>query len=99
MTNSISEEDIVRAKAQLKASIIMAQENTSSRCENVARQLIIHGRPVLNSEIILKIDSVDRESVLNFAKYILDRSLPVFSAIGPIGKVENFEKIIDRISY
>ncbi len=98
MTNSVTDEDIDRAKAQLKASIVMSQENTSSRCENIARQLIIHDRPVTNSEIISKIESVDRQQVLNFAKHILDNGLPVFSAIGPVSKVEKFEKITERLN-
>ncbi len=99
MTNNISEEDIDRAKAQLKASIIMSQENTSSRCENAARQLIIHKRTVPNSEIMSKIDSVDKKAVLNFTRDILIEGLPVFSAIGPVKKIEDFEKIVDRFSF
>ncbi|MAR79045.1 MAG: peptidase M16 [Rhodospirillaceae bacterium] len=97
MTYQISVEDIDRAKAQLKASIIMSQENTSSRCETAARQLIVHGRPVPNSEIIKQIELVDRDTVLNFAKKILTESLPSFSAIGPINKIEKFDKIVDRL--
>ena len=99
MKFQVSDEDIERAKAQLKASIVMSQENTSSRCENAARQLIVHDRAISNSEIIEKIELVDRVSILSFANNILKDSLPSFSAIGPINKIEKFENIVDRLLY
>ncbi len=97
MSFEISEEDVARAKAQLKASTIMSLENSSHRCESLARQLIIYDRPVTHREIIEKIESITRSQVIQFAKSILNNNHPVLSVLGPISRIENFEKIIERL--
>ena len=37
--------------------------------------------------------------ILSFAKNILKDSLPSFSAIGPINKIDKFDKIVDMLRY
>ncbi len=42
----ITEEEVARAKAQMKASLLMALESSSARAEQIARQIMIYGRPL-----------------------------------------------------
>ena len=93
---SLTEEEVARARAQLKASILMGLESTSARCEHVASQLLIYGRPIETRELVRKIDEVDLGSVKRLARRIF-AGAPTFTALGPIAKVEGFDRILDRL--
>ena len=90
--NSISENEIVRAKAQLKSSTLMALESSSSRCEQAARQLQIFGRTIPIPEVITKIDAVTKNRVEAIAQRIFS-SHPTIAAIGPTENLVSHAKI------
>ncbi|MDB5361310.1 MAG: putative Zn-dependent peptidase [Rhodospirillales bacterium] len=94
--DSMTEEEVARARAQLKASILMGLESTSARCEHVASQLLIYGRPIDVPELVRKIDEVDLDAVRRLARRIF-AGAPTFTALGPIAKVEGFDRILDRL--
>ena len=97
MTGAISDEEIRRAKAQLKSSLLMSLESTSSRAEQLARQLMIFGRPLTTEETVAKIDAVCEADIQAVAKRIFSTDLTV-AALGPIGHVEDFDKIKARLN-
>ena len=67
---SISENEIDKGKAQLKASLLMAREKANSRCRTAANQLLYYNRIIEPEEIIEKINSVTKETVeKNSKKY------------------------------
>jgi len=94
--DTMTEEEVARARAQLKASILMGLESTSARCEHVASQLLIYGRPIEVPELVRKIDDVDLSAVRSLARRIFSGA-PTFTALGPIAKVEGFDRILDRL--
>jgi predicted Zn-dependent peptidase len=94
--DDMTEEEVARARAQLKASLLMGLESTSSRCEHVANQLLIYGRPIETRELVQKIDEVDLGAVQRLARRMF-ASPPTFTALGPIGKVEGFDRIVARL--
>ena len=96
VTDGVSEEEVARARAQLKASILMSLESTSSRCEQLAQQILTFGRPLGVPEIVAKIEAVDTAAVKAFAKQ-LAASRPTLASLGPIGKVERFERVAARL--
>ena len=95
--NSISEKEINRGKAQLKASLMMARESAFRRCEIAARQLLVFNRVINSSEIIKKIDKVSINSVQKIANKIICSPLTI-SSIGPIKKLESIDKIQNRLN-
>ncbi len=62
-----AEAEIQRAKAQLKAGLLMSLESSSARAEQMARQLLIHGRLLSSDELIAEVDSVTRQDLSTFA--------------------------------
>jgi predicted Zn-dependent peptidase len=60
------EVEVQRAKAQLKAGLLMALESSSARVEQIARQLLAHGRIVPSEELIERVDAVGAEAVRDF---------------------------------
>ena len=97
LTKQVNEEELIRARAQLKASTVMALESTSSRSEQAARQLQIFDRIVPLEEIIENIEKVDTASVMHVASQIV-KSKPTFTALGPIDKVEAYDTLMARLN-
>ena len=75
--NSITEKEINRGKAQLKASLMMGRESAFRRCESAARQLLVFNRIIDPSETIKNIDLVSKETVQNISKKLC-RALLLF---------------------
>jgi len=93
---AVGEDEVVRARAQLKAGMLMSLESTSARCERLARQLLVFGRIVPLAEVIAKIDAVDARAAAGAAKRIR-ASRPVLAALGPITQLEGFERVAERL--
>ena len=85
--NSISEKEINRGKAQLKAGLMMGRESAFRRCESAARQLLVFNHVIDPMDTIKKIDAVSKKTVENIAKTIVRGSMTI-SSIGPIKKLE-----------
>ena len=95
--NSISEKEIKRGKAQLKAGLMMGRESAFRRCESAARQLLVFNRVIDPLEIIAQIDAVSKETVEKIAKQIVAGPMTI-SSIGPIKKLETLDKIQNRLN-
>lgn len=93
MTSNVSEAEVNRAKAQLKAGILMSLENTTSRMEQLGRQQMIFGRHITREEIVANIEQVDAAAVMNFTKVLLDNSDLSLGAIGPLNTLDDYDKI------
>jgi predicted Zn-dependent peptidase len=94
--DGVGADELTRARAQIKASILMGLESSSSRCEQLARQMMVFGRPLPTEEVVANIESVDRDAILNTAQRIFSSPLTV-AALGPISKLESFEEIVHRL--
>jgi len=92
----LEEEEVARARAQLKAGILMALESTGARCEQLAAQLQVYGRPLPTEEVVAKIEAVDGESVQRVVAQMLS-SRPTVAAMGPVGGLEPYEAIAARL--
>ena len=84
VADDATDEETDRARAQLKASILMARESSSSRAEQVARQLMVFGRPLDTAEIVERIEAVDAEAVRRRVRVVQARAPPVAPASSAI---------------
>lgn len=97
LQNGLREGELERARAQLKASLLMSLESTGSRCSQLARQLQIHGRLVPTDEMIAKIDAVTEEDVLEIAHSIF-AGAPTVTTMGPAENIPSPQQIHDRLA-
>jgi predicted Zn-dependent peptidase len=95
--DSLTEAEIARTRAQIKASLLMGLESSSSRAEHFANHMLIYGRPLSSREIVASIDAVDAGAIARVARRVF-AAPPTFTALGPIGKVESFERIAGRLA-
>jgi predicted Zn-dependent peptidase len=79
---TLTDAEVARAKAQMKAGLLMALESCSSRAEQLARHILAYGRPQTLQEMVAKIDAVSVESTRDAARTLLARSRPAVVALG-----------------
>jgi predicted Zn-dependent peptidase len=94
--SGIEEPELLRARAQLRAGLLMSLESTGARAEQLARQLLVMGRPLPLEEIIGNIEAVDVAAVERTIRRIL-ASRPTVTAIGPLGSLEGFDDVAARL--
>jgi predicted Zn-dependent peptidase len=93
----VTQEELDRAKAQFRASLLMSLESTGSRTEQLARQLQVHGRVIPVEETKAKIAAVTIEQVQQAAVRAF-RATPTLAALGPAGKVPGLPAIAERLA-
>lgn len=73
--------EVARAKAQLKAGLLMGLEGSGARAEQMARHLIGHDRLIPTEELIGKVDQVSVADVTQFAARMV-RGVPSIVVVG-----------------
>lgn len=96
--SSITEEEVARAKAQMKASLLMALESSGARAEQIARQMMVYGRPLPLPEIVAKIEAVTVESTQAAGLALLARSRLAIAGLGPGRGVERAAQIVENFA-
>lgn len=85
-----SEAEIVRAKAQLKAGLMMGLESSSARAEQMARQLTGYGRLLTTAELIAAVEDVSADRIREFASGLLRSCNPTAVVVGAGRKSKGF---------
>lgn len=96
LPHTLTDEEIERAKARLKAGLLMRHENISSHAEMNAIDTILYGKVISKKETIKQIENVTKEKLEQIAKEVIQKPLTL-SALGPIGNIMPMEKIIERL--
>jgi predicted Zn-dependent peptidase len=96
-TETVSDGEVARAKAQMKAGLLMALESSGARAEQLARQLIAYGRPVPLEEIVAKIEAVTAASARAAGRMLIGRGRPAVSALGPGQGLEKTAAIAESL--
>lgn len=91
----ISDEEVERARAQIRASLLMGLESPATRAGQMARQIFMRGRLVPVEELIEKIDAVTAEQLRGLMPRILTSAPPTLAAIGPINDIPDVGEFAD----
>ncbi len=94
---TISEAEVARAKAQMKASLLMALESSGARAEQLARQMFAWGRPIPLEELVGRIEAVTVESARAAGRALIARGRPAIAALGPGPGLESAAMIADSL--
>jgi predicted Zn-dependent peptidase len=95
---TINEAEVARAKAQMKAGLLMALESSSARAEQLARQMLNWGRPIPLDELVGKIEAVTVESARSAGRALIARGRPAIAALGPGAGLESAATIADSLA-
>jgi predicted Zn-dependent peptidase len=80
----VTEEDVIRARNQLKSSLQLHLDGSTAVAEDIGRQLLVYGRRIPIPELFARIDAVDASTVRRVAnRFIFDQDVAI-AAMGPI---------------
>ena len=94
----MSETEIARAKAQLRAGLLMGLESASSQAERIARVLAIWGRVMDPAEVADKIASVSLSEVRDHAQRLIAEARPALALYGPVATAPAREELAERLA-
>ncbi len=97
-TETLNEAEVNRAKAQMKAGLLMALESSEARIGQLARQMLAYGRPIPLEEIVAKVDAVTVESARAAGRALIGGSKPAIAALGPGNGLESTAAIAESLS-
>jgi predicted Zn-dependent peptidase len=93
----IGEAEIARAKAQMKAGLLMALESSGARAQQLASQIFAYGRPIPLEEIVGRIEAVTVESARAAGTALIARARPAVAALGPGRGLESAATIVESL--
>lgn len=93
----MSEAEVARARAQIKAGMLMGLESPSSRAERIARLLAMHGRVPPVEEAVARIDAVSVADVRAYAEGLTSAGAAL-ALYGPVGAAPGLEAIRERLA-
>jgi predicted Zn-dependent peptidase len=98
LTNDIKSEELMRAKAQVRAGLLMSQESSVARAEKLAGNYAAYGRYIPTSEVIEKIEAIELADITRFAKHMLtQKALPTLVSIGKVDKVFTLDDVVKKL--
>jgi predicted Zn-dependent peptidase len=96
LADSVTEEELVRAKKQHRASMLMAKENTSSLAEWIGRHLLVYGEYKTAETLTNIIQSVTLDDIRRLARQFAKDNHLVVAALGPQQGLEPYEAMTKR---
>lgn len=97
VAHRIRPEELARAKAQARAGLLMSQESTGARCEQLAHQMLVYGRPIPQAEILDRLETVTEAGISAFGQSLLDSPLTC-TALGPVSGLEDYDRLSGRLA-
>jgi predicted Zn-dependent peptidase len=95
---SIEQKEIERARAQIRAQLLMGQESPAARAGQIARQMMLYGRPISNPEMMERLEGITVERLTDLAGRLFFDTVPTLSAIGPLEQLAPMEDITASLS-
>jgi predicted Zn-dependent peptidase len=96
--DGLSRAELERARAQLKAGLLMGLESASARAERMARLLSIWGRVPTIEETIARIDAVTPARLRAFGEALAARAEPALAMLGPVGGAPGRDELARRLA-
>ncbi len=95
---NIEQQEIDRARAQIRAQLLMGQESPAARAGQIARQMMLYGRPIPNEELMERLSGITVERLTDLAGRLFFDTVPTLSAIGPVEKLAPMNDILSSLS-
>jgi predicted Zn-dependent peptidase len=98
LATGASEDEVARARAQIKAGLLMGLEQASARCEQIAAHMFTYGRIIGTRELIEKIEAIDAKAVARIAAKVLSKAKLTMAALGPMGTLGSYDRVAQRFA-
>ena len=94
LSYGVTEAETERAKAQLKASLLLSLDGTTAVAEDIGRQIVTTGRRMSPEEVERVVGAVTAKDVMEFAQQRLwDKDIAI-SAVGSIEGLLDYQRYV-----
>ncbi len=97
--DTISDAEADRARAQIRAGMLMGMEGPSARAGQIARQILLFGRPISTEEITERLAAISTERLRDLAGRLVSQSNPTLAAVGPVKGIMRQRDIANRLGF
>lgn len=80
----ITDSEVERSKAQLKASLVLALDDSTAIAEDIGRQLVNTGYRLSPEDVFQSVESITKDDIIAWANYRLKGKPVALSAIGNV---------------
>jgi predicted Zn-dependent peptidase len=94
----IDQQEIDRARAQIRAQLLMGQESPAARAGQIARQMMLYGRSIPNEEMMERLEGITTDRLTDLAGRLFFDTVPTMSAVGPIEQLAPITDISAALS-
>lgn len=96
--DDMSDAEVARARAQMKAGLLMGLESPASRAERLARLVAIWNRVPPLAETVAMIDAVDTRKVRDFAGGLAQNAKAALALYGPVQGAPTLDALKSRLA-
>jgi len=96
--SDMTEAEVARAKAQMKAGLLMGLESPSARAERMARYIAVWGRVPETAETVAEIDAINRRLVSDFAGKLTETTATALALYGPVADAPHLDALRQRLA-
>jgi len=90
---SVTDEEVERAKRELKASLFSAPTSSAAACATLGQEVLSYGRGLPPAELMFRIDGVDAQEVKRVAwKYLNDAEIAI-TGLGPLHGLPSYYEL------
>ena len=98
VARDVSEVEVARARAQMKAGLMMGLESPTSRAERLARLVAIWDRVPPIAETVARIEAVSRDEVARFAGKLVQSGRAALALYGPAEDAPGVRELQERLA-
>ena len=95
--DDFTQAELDRARAQIKAGLLMGMESPASRASQLARHKMLFGRPLSLDEMVGSIADITIEDVRTLAARIVTGSSPSMASVGPVETLMDVGEVARRL--
>lgn len=96
-TETISDEEVIRVRNQIRAGLLMSLESPSSRAGQLARQQVLWGRPIPLQETVERINRITADRVKHVARQVFGSAKVSLAGIGPVDRLPDYQQIAEQL--
>lgn len=96
LSKRVDDDELQRARAQLKVGLVMSLESSGARIEQLGSQMLLFGRPLNIDDVLASVDRVDGAAVRKVAERVMRTAPPAVAALGPVEQLESYNSFAAR---
>lgn len=96
-TQDLTIEELNRARAQIKAGLLMSMESPAARASQIARQTLLFDAPMAPEDLIAKIEAISIEDIRRMMGEVITGSRPTLASVGPVEKLMWVDEVSERL--